>query len=200
MALLPSAAAAAALQDQCLSMLSLTWGSIFLFLWRQMPCDIRTGGMWSPALRFGSRSLALPAPPHAPLLLILLIFAWGRPAAASATLLPRGTSLLSTALIVLNTSISAQPQSFDAEAAATSSCTSTMQGYSVLQLLTSFGNAPRETYSSVLLGISKITLELWSPEGDTITNRFDVEGTACVAAEVAEVFCHTLQPLSHQSA
>jgi hypothetical protein len=75
-----------------------------------------------------------------------------------------------------------------------------MQGYSVLQLLTSFGNAPRETYSSVLLGISKITLELWSPEGDTITNRFDVEGTACVAAEVAEVFCHTLQPLSHQSA
>jgi hypothetical protein len=176
-------AAAAALQDAALiaraSQCSVFLCSLLVFL-AAVLSGILTIGMLSPALRVGVRSRALSVPPPAPLLLLLLIFAWGRSAAASATLLPRSTSLLSTALIVLNTSISAQPQSFDAEAAATSSCASTMHGYSVLQLVTSFGDAPRQTDSSVLLGISKITLELWCPAGDSITDRFEVEGTAPV--------------------
>jgi hypothetical protein len=86
-----------------------------------------------------------------------------------------GRSPVSVELIVLDTSINAEAQSFVATAAESSRCLSTLQGNSVLQLI---APALPESQSIVQLGLYKIAVELWSAAGDRVIDRHDLPGAA----------------------
>ena len=149
-------------------------------------CDCRifwvavSSGIFEPsaAMSSGSASRAVQASCEAAQRLLFLVLAWGLWAAASSSASYNGKSLLSMTMIVLNTTISAHVQSFDSEATETSRCSSTLQGNSVLQLITAFGDAPSESSSNISLGIIKIVLYSWSSGADYVTDRYEVEGNS----------------------
>jgi hypothetical protein len=129
-----------------------------------------------------------------PQLPLVLIFALLKAAVASAIPSSNGR-LLSVNLVVLNTSIAASGPSFEAASGGTSSCTSTILGNSVLQLLTSFEDAaPAQANfnaeTSVLVGLSSIMLETWSPGGVAIANRHTLQGCAPASFFLRDVASH----------
>jgi hypothetical protein len=141
------------------------------------------------------------AAPSLPLLPSLLIFALLKAAVASAIPSSNGR-LLSINLLVLNTSIAASGPSFEAASGDNSSCTSTILGNSVLQLLTSFEDAaPAQANfradTTVLVGLYSIMLETWSPGGGAIANRHTLQGHTPASFFLRR---HTLQATSSRNA